>query len=186
MHTHIMVSTDYFPNPSPPGRWYKFKTDSALPFTVLQVVEGTGVSKIDPVRKIAVKYLPARGTSPGMPRDYDDFTDFVEDLAAGGTFVFTIVCDSDCLMADFTWRRYTGTRRLSSAEILLVEATDTIGHLHTFVRKSVPPNLEDQLAEIRSLLQMVVERHQLESGYPQGIPEAEAEEAEEGGLRRSG
>lgn len=177
MTTYTMASTEYFSNPYPPPRWYKFKGDG-LPLVLLQIIEGAGLSKVDPVRRTAVKYLPPRGGTPG---EYDDFQDLVEDLATGGTFVFTMVCDASNNITEFTWRRYTGTRQLSGPELLLVEATEKLDGMDTYVRQAVPPDLGEQIGEIRSLLQTVVDRNQVKSGFPKAITEAEAED-----LRKSG
>jgi hypothetical protein len=175
MSTYTMVANGYtyYAGPPPP-RWYKFTGDSAQPFGILQVIEGTGTSRVDPSRRIAIKYMPAR--TAATTGTCDDFQDLYESVTAGGTLVFTIVCDANNYITGFSWRRYTGTRQLSSDEVLLAEASEKLDRIDTYVRQAVPPNLGEQISELRSLIQIVVDRNALGSGYPGPIEDAEEEE----------
>ena len=155
----------YYAGPPPP-RWFKFTGDSAQPFGTLQVTEGPGSSKADPgPNRRAKMFLPTA-----------NFQDLYNAVMAGGTIVFTIVCDANNNITGFSWRRYTGTVQLSSTEVLLVDIGQTMNHLDDYVTQAVPSNLGEQIAELRGLMQIIVDRNSLGSGYPGPIEDAEEEE----------
>src|SRR5215471_18656059 len=91
-NTYQMVANGAGLQGTAPSRVYTFTGDQYQPFGTLQVIEGTGLSRADPKRRVAVKHLPSRSTA--TPNDFDDFDDLCEDVNAGGTLAFTIVCDA--------------------------------------------------------------------------------------------